>query len=164
MSAFREQGRLIIAIPARFTRAEEQHWVAEMTRRVTAAEERRRHSDSDLAQRADDLAGQYLPSAIRPVSVTWVGNQNKRWGSCTPSERTIRISHRLQPMPGWVLDYVLLHELAHLLVPGHGSQFWQIVNAYPHTERARGFLDGVAHAYARGEEPATDSTECVGGA
>jgi hypothetical protein len=47
-------------------------------------------------------------------------------------------------MPGWVVDYVLLHELAHLVVAGHGPQFWKLLETYPRTERARGFLEGVA--------------------
>ena len=49
-------------------------------------------------------------------------------------------------MPDWVLDYVLVHELAHLVVPGHGPQFWSLVDRYPRTERARGYLEGVAAA------------------
>jgi len=76
--------------------------------------------------------------------VRWVDNQNQRWGSCTVVDRTIRLSSRLQGMPTWVVDYVLLHELAHLLVPGHGPDFWQWVDRYPKTERARGFLEGVS--------------------
>ena len=76
----------------------------------------------------------------------WVTNQNTRWGSCTPSEGSIRLSHRLQGMPEYVVDYVLLHELAHLLVPGHGPRFWRLLEAYPRTERARGYLEGVVAA------------------
>jgi predicted metal-dependent hydrolase len=49
-------------------------------------------------------------------------------------------------MPGYVVDYVLLHELAHLLVPDHGPDFWALLEAYPRTERARGYLEGVASA------------------
>lgn len=145
VSAFRENGRLVVAIPASFTRAEEEHWVAEMTRRVTAKERRRRPDDGDLATRAQRLAAAYLPPGVRPSSISWVTNQGRRWGSCTPSERTIRLSHRLQGMPGWVIDYVVVHELAHLVVSGHGPDFWAIVDRYPRTERARGFLHGVAY-------------------
>jgi hypothetical protein len=47
-------------------------------------------------------------------------------------------------MPGYVLDYVVLHELAHLLVPGHGKDFWSLVDGYGRTERARGYLEGVS--------------------
>ncbi|GAB2616846.1 M48 metallopeptidase family protein [Pseudactinotalea suaedae] len=161
VSAFREKGRLVVAIPARFTRAEEEHWVAVMTKRVLAKERRRRPSDTGLAAAADRLAATYLPPDVRPTSVSWVTNQGQRWGSCTPAQGTIRISHRLQGMPSWVVDYVLVHELAHLVVGGHGQDFWDIVNRYPHTERARGFLHGVAYRDSEGgpgsdEEPDVD--------
>jgi predicted metal-dependent hydrolase len=76
--------------------------------------------------------------------VRWSTNQGRRWGSCTPSDATIRISDRVRGMPRWVLDYVLLHELAHLVEPGHGAEFWKLLEAYPRTERARGWLDGFA--------------------
>ena len=151
MSAFRENGRLVVAIPARFTRAEEAHWVAEMTKRVMAKEQRRRPSDDGLAARADRLAASYLPRGVRPRSVEWVTNQGRRWGSCTPAHGTIRLSHRLQGMPSWVIDYVLVHELAHLVVSGHNEDFWEIVNQYPSTERARGFLHSVSHRDSQGD-------------
>lgn len=73
-------------------------------------------------------------------------NQNARWGSCTPLDRTIRLSSRLRGMPDWVIDYVLLHEIAHLVFAGHGPRFWKLLDSYPRTERARGYLEGVAAA------------------
>lgn len=145
VSAFRENGRLVVAIPASFTRAEEEHWVTEMTQRVTAKEQRRRPDDRELAARAERLAAAYLPPGVRQSSIAWVTNQGRRWGSCTPATKAIRLSHRLQGMPSWVVDYVVVHELAHLIVSGHGPDFWAIVERYPHTERARGFLHGVAY-------------------
>lgn len=159
MSAFRENGRLVVAIPARFTRAEEEHWVAEMTKRVMAKEVRRRPSDDDLAARAERLAATYLPQGVRPRSVAWVTNQGRRWGSCTPAQGTIRLSHRLQGMPSWVIDYVLVHELAHLVVSGHNQQFWDVVNRYPHTERARGFLHGISYRDAESDPDADPESE-----
>ena len=69
-----------------------------------------------------------------------------RWASCTPADGTIRVSDRLRDVPSWVLDYVLVHELAHLLVPGHGPDFWAIVRGYPKTERAIGYLEGLSAA------------------
>jgi predicted metal-dependent hydrolase len=84
-----------------------------------------------------------------------------RWASCTPATRTIRLSQRLKELPEWVQDYVLVHELAHLLVPGHGPRFWALVERYPRTARARGYLDGVSAAAGLGfaEDLADDSDD-----
>lgn len=146
VTAFREGGRTVVAIPARFTRAQEREWVRRMVGRLAAQERRRRPSDEQLARRAAELSAQYLGGRARPSSVAWSDRQLRRWGSCTPSEGTIRVSTRVRGMPLWVVDYVLLHELTHLLHAGHGPEFWAALSAYPRTERARGFLEGVAHA------------------
>jgi predicted metal-dependent hydrolase len=148
VTAYRNGGTIVVLIPARFTRAEEREWVKRMVDRLDSRERRVRRGDADLAARAEYLAKTYLDDPggepVRPASVRWVGNQQTRWGSCTPSDRTIRLSKRLQGMPSWVVDYVLLHELTHLRVPGHGPDFWSLVERYPRTEKARGFLDGVS--------------------
>ncbi|MFE7663082.1 M48 metallopeptidase family protein [Streptomyces celluloflavus] len=146
VSAYREGDRTVVLIPARMSEAEEQRWVTVMLDRLAAQESKRMLGDSELAERAERLAGQFLDGRARPATVRWVTNQNTRWGSCTPAEGSIRLSHRLQGMPEYVIDYVLLHELAHLLVPGHGPQFWRLLEAYPRTERARGYLEGVVAA------------------
>ncbi len=146
MSAYREGERTVVLIPARMTRAEERRWVEVMLARLSAQEVRRRPSDSDLLARARELSARYLGGRAEPASVRWASNQSTRWGSCTPVDRSIRVSTRVRGMPGYVVDYVLLHELAHLLVPGHGPDFWALLAAYPKTDRARGFLDGVASA------------------
>jgi hypothetical protein len=144
VSAYRQEGRLVVLVPARLTRAEEGEWVRTMLARVTASEQRRRRSDAELLTRAAHLSATYLGGHARPSSVRWVTNQESRWGSCTPAERSIRISDKVRGMPGWVLDYVLLHELAHLIEPGHGPAFWALLASYPRLERARGYLQGVA--------------------
>ena len=136
----------MVLIPAQFSGAEEREWVDKMVARLTARE-RRGHTDDALYQRAQALAERYLPEhpqAAQPHTVRWVHNQNGRWGSCTPADRSIRISDRIQSFPEWVLDYVLLHELAHLVVANHNAQFWALVARYPRAERARGYLEGVS--------------------
>src|SRR2546430_1821099 len=110
---------------------------------------RRVPTDPERSAGARRLAERYLaerPSAAQPASGRWVGNQNGRWGSCTPADRTIRISDRIMDMPDWVVDYVLLHELVHLVVPSHSTKFWALVGRYPRSERARGYLEGVSAA------------------
>jgi predicted metal-dependent hydrolase len=135
-------GRLRILIPAWMSAAEEARWVREMTRRF----ERRAAADPiDLAERARVLARRYrLP---KPESIRWVDNQRTRWGSCTPGAGTVRVSTALAGYPAWVLDYVIVHELAHLAEPNHSPAFWALVGRYPRAERARGFL------IAKGAEP-----------
>jgi hypothetical protein len=150
VSAYREGGRTIVLIPARFTKAEERHWVDTMLGRLAAGDRRRRPDDAELSARARALSARYLADAARPTSVRWVGNQMSRWGSCTPADGTIRVSERLKGMPGYVLDYVLLHELAHLLRPAHDREFWRLLSTYPRVERARGYLEGVAAAAGLG--------------
>lgn len=146
VSAYRENGRTIVLIPARFTRAEEQQWVATMLDKLDKGDARRRPSDSQLQKRAAELSQRHLGGLAKPTSIRWVTNQNSRWGSCTPADGTIRISDRVKGTPGYVLDYVLLHELSHLLESGHGPAFWRLLEAYPRTERARGYLEGLAAA------------------
>ncbi|WP_052851880.1 M48 family metallopeptidase [Streptomyces avicenniae] len=146
VSAYREGDRTIVMIPARMTVDEERRWVSVMLDKLAAQEDRRMLGDDAIAARAAELSERYLHGRARPESVRWVTNQNARWGSCTPALGSIRLSHRLQGMPEYVIDYVLLHELAHLLVPGHGPGFWKLLDRYPRTERARGFLEGVVGA------------------
>jgi hypothetical protein len=134
------QARLVggvvqVSIPARMTKAEEEKWVAEMVGRF---QRKAATEHIDLAARAEVLATRYgLPT---PDTIRWVDNQEWRWGSCTPDDRSIRLSTRLAGFPDWVVDYVVVHELVHLVVGGHGRDFWALVNRYPKTERARGFL------------------------
>lgn len=149
VSAYREGERVVVLIPSQFSRAEESEWVGKMLARLAARDQRTQRNDADLAVRARQLVARYLTefgAVATPVSVRWVGNQNGRWGSCTPADRTIRISERVRDMPAWVGDYVLLHELAHLIVPVHNARFWELVGRYPRTERARGYLEGIAAA------------------
>jgi predicted metal-dependent hydrolase len=113
---------------------------------VLAGERRAQRSDAELMSRARELSDRHLAGRAVPASVRWVDNQESRWGSCTPADRAIRLSRRLVGMPDYVVDYVLLHELAHLLVPGHSADFWALLEDYPRLERARGYLEGVAAA------------------
>ncbi|MCW2795653.1 M48 family metallopeptidase [Nocardioides sp.] len=146
VSAYRDGDRIVVMIPASLSRREEAEWVETMVARLEKSERRRKPSDDDLMQRAEALSDRHLGGLATPESVRWVENQNTRWGSCTPGDRTIRLSARLQGMPGWVIDYVLVHELAHLLEIGHDEKFWAWVDRYPQAERAKGYLLGWSAA------------------
>lgn len=131
---------LEVRIPAWFSRGQEQETVDHFVEKF----ERSYSSDLiDLDSRAIELAGTFeLPL---PASITWVSNQRDRWGSCTPAHATIRLSDRLAGFPSWVIDYVIVHELAHLLEANHNDAFWAIVARYPLSERARGYLLAKGH-------------------
>lgn len=144
VTARRDGDKTVVMVPAGLSAAEEREWIDTVLRRLADRERRRHPTDDALFDRAHELSARYLDGRVTPASVRWVTNQHSRWGSCTPDDGTIRLSDQLRGMPAWVVDYVLLHELTHLIVPGHGSSFWKLVNRYPKTERARGYLEGVA--------------------
>jgi predicted metal-dependent hydrolase len=149
VSAYRDGDRIVVLVPSRLRRAEEQRLVADLVARVTERERLAlaggaRASDEALMRRCRELSRRHLSGTAYPASVRWVSGMRTRWASCTPIDATIRVSERLRTVPDWVLDYVLVHELAHLQVAGHGPRFWALVDAYPRTERARGYLDGLS--------------------
>ena len=134
------------------SRSEEAHWVEKM-----AASYRRKQSAEriDLTRRADTLARRHeLP---RPRAIRWSDDMTTRWGSCSIHSGEVRLSTRLAPFPDWVVDYVIVHELAHLQVGGHGPDFWRLIARYPKAERAIGYLIAKAHDGDGGAGTDTDT-------
>lgn len=146
VTAYREGERTVVLVPARMSEAEVDRHVAELVERLDRRERRRKPGDDELLTRAAALSERWLDGQARPRSVRWVDNQRSRWGSCTPTDGTIRLSDRLRGMPQYVVDAVLLHELAHLVHPNHSAAFWSLVEANPDHERAKAFLDGASYA------------------
>lgn len=148
VQARREGARVVMHLPQGMSAAAEREWAERMVRRVVGHEARRPalEDPSVLEERAVGLAQRHLDAAagrpVRPSQVRWVTNQAHRWGSCSPDSGVIRLSHRLQAMPDWVVDYVLVHELAHLVEANHTARFHRLVAHYPQAERAKGFLEG----------------------
>ncbi len=131
---------LVVSVPQRMSLAEEQQWVDRMALRM--GERRRRdrlNQHGELTARATALAAEYL-DGVSFSDITWIETQRSRWGYCIPSQRSIRISLVVSQFPTWVRDYVIVHELAHLVIADHSDAFWRLVQRYPLTERARGFL------------------------
>ncbi|MCR1785954.1 M48 family metallopeptidase [Nocardioides carbamazepini] len=159
VTAYREGETIVVLVPDNLSVTEERAWVSKMVARVERKERRavmpRRWSDDDLMQRAQELSDEYLGGLVVPESIRWVGNQRTRWGSCTPKDRSIRLSERLQRMPEWVIDYVIVHELAHLIEPHHDERFWGWVAHYPAAEKAKGYLAGWSDA-ARIDRPPSE--------
>lgn len=152
MTAFREAGRLVVVVPAHMSVRQRREMVPGLVARFLAKEAKNRppRADEELTARALELYRAYIgPHASGPeptIGVRWVTNMAQRWGSCTISTGEIRVSDRLQAMPNWVVDYVLLHEVAHLEEREHSPRFWGLVNAHAESPRARGFLEGVDFA------------------
>lgn len=171
VTAYRDGDTVVVLMPARLSPTEEARHVDALVARLLAREARRRiaRDDPDLLRRAGELAQRFLApqlgDAPQPASVRWAANQQRRWGSCTPTEGTIRLSSRLQPMPSWVIDYVLLHELVHLVEPNHTARFHRLLAAYPDAERAKGYLQGYSDASRPASsdepEPGADPFELV---
>lgn len=141
VSARLEDRRLIVYVPARMSRAEEAEWVDKMAKRFEERERRGKlNASGELERRAQLLNRRYFGGQLTWEGLNYVTNQGRRYGSCSIASRTIRLSDRLAEMPDWVRDYVIVHELAHLVIPDHSPAFWRLVNRYPLTERARGYL------------------------
>ena len=142
ISALRQNGIIEIHIPDRMSRKDEFAIIPEMIEIVLRREAKSRSSDAALAQMAERLLELYLPDFHeRPSAITW-RTMRERWGSCTTSDGTIRISLRLNGAPDYVVDCVLFHELIHLRVPGHGKDFYAYLDRYPEKARAEAFLEG----------------------
>ncbi|MEK9149770.1 MAG: M48 family metallopeptidase [Candidatus Desantisbacteria bacterium] len=133
---------LLVYLPTGLSEKEEKKWVEKMVK--WAGDQKRKkgldNPNEKLIKRADQLNSQFFGSKLKWNSIEYVINQNRVNGSCTSKKGTIRLSDRLIDMPDWVRDYVIIHELAHLIQPNHSSSFWNIVNQYKFTERARGYL------------------------
>ena len=149
ISAYREQGAIVISVPAKLSNSKVSQVIPEMVEKILSREAREKISDIELFDRAHALLRKYLPEfTVTPASVTWRA-MNERWGSCTTVDRTIRISDRLNGAPEYVVDYLLVHELIHLQVADHGPQFELLLARFEESDKASAYLDGY-EAGARG--------------
>jgi hypothetical protein len=135
-------GRIVVSLPAHLNGESRQKTIDWLVERLLTRQRLQSGLDDDgLLARAIELSDRYLVGA-RPQSVRWVTNQTARWGSCSYYSGQIRLSHRLRVVPGWVLDSVLVHEVAHLTHPDHSRAFHKLAGAYPRHEEAGVFLAG----------------------
>lgn len=133
---------LEIRVPAHLSEEQVERITQDMVQRTLQNRRKMRNyaSDETLEQRAARHNQRYFEGKLRWRSIRFVSNQRQSFGSCSPGRGNIRISDRLRHAPTFVLDYVIIHELAHLLQPNHSPAFWELVYRYPRTERARGYL------------------------
>jgi predicted metal-dependent hydrolase len=146
ISAYRQGGRIVVSIPARMSKADERAMVPEMVAKIRAQEAAATMSEERLSSRVDELLTELAPEiSLRPSSITWRG-MRERWGSCTSTDRTIRISDRLKGAPDYVLDYVLFHEAIHLKFFDHGAEFKALLSRFPLEAQAEAYLSGYEAA------------------
>lgn len=131
-------GKMEVLAPAALPDAALQDHISRLKARLEKRATTR--NDAYLDARARYLNRKYFNGELKWTSIQYSARQEKRRGSCSIFSRTIRISQRLSEMPQWVEDYVIVHELAHLLEPNHGKRFKALVRRYPLAERAIGFL------------------------
>ena len=165
VSARLEGETVVVLMPAGLPRAEERRLIGDMLTRLARSGRRTKRgaSDDDLMRLADQLSRRWLEGRPRPSSVRWVPAMTTRWASCSPGSGEIRISETLQEVPAYVLNYVLVHELAHLMVPGgHPPEFWDVVRRYPRTERAVGYLEAYSRVLRNGAGGQTAGGEGLG--
>lgn len=80
-------------------------------------------------------AEEYLPPLVQywsslfdlPYNKVTISKARSRWGSCS-SKRDISLSFYLMLLPAHLMDYVILHELAHTREMNHGPEFWELLN------------------------------------
>jgi len=136
-------GKFLIYLPSGLTKNEEEKWIRAMIDKNEKQKIRNKlNTTSELKKRADKLNEKYFEKSL-DFNIKYVTNQNTKFGSCTPKIKMIRISDKLATMPRWVQDYVIIHELAHLLYPNHSKEFWKKVNQFNYVERAKGYLIAV---------------------
>jgi predicted metal-dependent hydrolase len=157
ISARLEGDRLIVQVPAGMDPADERAWAEKLGARILANRRRRELNDDEtLADQAEALNRRYFGGRLQVINIRYVTNQQHRFGSCTPSQRTIRIADRVAKLPPWVRDAVIVHELAHLIEANHSARFWKLANAYPLMERARGYLMALGFDEESGDEFGAD--------
>ncbi len=136
-------GILEVLAPASYKDKDLQPIIDKLQQRIEKKQQKCNLSAEDLERIAQKLNRKYFQNSLQWHSIEWSTQQNSIYGSCTPALGTIRISQRLAKMPLFVQEYVVMHELAHLIEANHSNKFWQLVNLYPLTERARGYLMAV---------------------
>ena len=146
---------LRVRVPAHTTDSQVEQLLDDIITRVLRQRaSARRRGDAELERRAQAINREFFDGELRWHTIRWVGNMRQRLGSCTTGGTTdgdIRISERIKLWPDYVVDYVIAHELAHRKYPNHSPDFWAYLARFPHMERARGFIDGIA--FAQGDDP-----------
>lgn len=144
-------GHLEVSAPSRarsrdiaaFVRSR-QEWIARIRARIAESAdvragapgaapwtpERLARAERTLRTRLAVLLPRWTAAVGRAPTRIVIRPMTSRWGSCTPATGRIRLNAELAGMPERLLEYVLVHELAHLLVPGHGPRFQALMTRF----------------------------------
>lgn len=142
VAAHWEGDTIVVVVPQRLPKRVRQEYADALAAKLVGQRRATHPSDADLLARALDLLARHLPEVPAPAAVNWTSRERSRWGSCSLDERTIRLSDTLKGVPPWVLDAVLVHELAHLVRPDHGAEFKALAGRHPRAADAEVFLAG----------------------
>ena len=119
---------------------------------------------TELAARLPEVAAR-MESALGVRAAGWqLRVMSTRWGSCTPKTARIRVNVRLAAYPPTCLDYVVTHELTHLLEPSHNERFHALLaRAYTDERGARALLRCPARDVAADSSPIVNADETNSG-
>lgn len=132
--------KLQIFLPSTISKKEENYWIEKMKKRcMNKRKKQLLNTNSKLREYAEEINKKFFEGKLE-FDIEFVTNQNTRFGSCTSENKTIRISDKISDMPKWVQNYIILHEMTHLIYRDHSDNFWKKVNEYKYSERAKGFL------------------------
>lgn len=97
-----------------------------------------------IKQAVPAIIARWEPLMGVTVERFFVQRMKTRWGSCTPSRGTIRINTELAKKPPQFLEYIVVHEMVHLLEPTHNSRFKQLMSRFmPHWQTLRAELNAL---------------------
>ncbi len=142
-------GSMLIRVPNRYPKRKFPGLLSDLQKQIGKSKKRAAgRTDANLQKRAEVLNRNNFGGQVSWEAIRWVSNMNTRLGSCTnggPTDGHIRISDKIKTWPTWVIDYIIAHELTHRIHSNHSKAFWSTLKkAYPLTEKAEGFLEGIS--------------------
>ena len=153
VSARLKNGVLSVMAPVGISDEDLEKTISRLKKRIISRKLKRDlNVKEDLKEVAERLNREYFSGQLKIESIEYSTNQNSRFGCCNFKTGKILISHRLATKPDWVRNYVIIHELAHLIIPNHGRDFQELTARYHLKERATGYLMALGY---KEDEPDT---------
>jgi predicted metal-dependent hydrolase len=130
-------GTLQVTAPMRATKTQIETLILQKSDWITKAITRQQSRQSELIAPIDiEKAGEYLPKRLQelsklhnlPYNKVTLRNQKTRLGSCS-TQKNISLNIRLINLPAQLIDYVILHELAHTRHMNHSKDFWDFLES-----------------------------------